>query len=879
MDILELLDYAFFRNALLGSLLASIACGIVGTYVVTRRLVFISGGITHASFGGLGIGFYFGLNPIFSAMVFSVFSAFGIQWLSRKQGVREDSAIAVFWSLGMAVGIMLTFLTPGYAPNLSEYLFGNILTITRTDIVSLAMLTSVLCLFFAVNYHAIVSVSFDTQFARTRRVNTRFMEYAMMLFVAVTIVLSIRLVGIVLLMSLITVPQMTANLFTVKYSRIIGLSILISLVGCVAGLMLSYYLNVPSGAFIIFVLILMFAAGKAIKAITRRKIVPFVIIFMITGIIGACSNFPQSNSEHLLQQAKDLMDTRPDSAMSLIDSILFPKENLSHENYMDYLITRVEARYKNYRPIDEDTLIFQARDYFAKHGKKILETALAYYYSGCVYREQQKYDIAMQHYKIAEEYAEKISNANLEGLIFYHIGELLQHQGLYDKALDSYLSARAQYQGMPEKQAQCLSAAGRMLVLLDKTDSAIALFEEGIELAQEMDNPSLKSLLFQNLGVAYKEEEKYDEAEKYFRLSYVFSGDSLERPRYYLNFAELYAQMGKSDSVAAYIRKLKQSLTQIQDPYLKIGMLRNLAESERSVGNYDGAFDYLYAYADEMENITEARMRQSVYEVQQKYNLEQARNRHQRQTAVYKNWIFSLSGLVLACAMGFLLYFLSQKKKLIRMYETIDTLRKMSDDQQLFNEAQLSDKVRTYQLLEEENERLKEQVANYRGESTKEREGELMRQTKEWKESYAWNSREKNNVLRNALLWQLDVVSKVADLDKIERDGSSAAMLKEFKKIVYKGNFENHYQMIVSFFNRFDETIIEKIRALMPHINQQELLVCLLTYVGLSVKEISSLLPLTRNTIQAYRGKIRRYLNITDGEMDTATYLRNMLDR
>lgn len=265
MDIIELLDYAFFRNALLGSFFASIACGIIGTYVVTRRLVFISGGITHASFGGLGIGFYFGLNPIFSAMIFSVFSAFGIQWLSQKQGVREDSAIAVFWSLGMAVGIMLTFLTPGYAPNLSEYLFGNILTITRSDIVSLAILTSVLFLFFAVNYHAIVSVSFDTQFAQTRRVNTRFIEYAMMLFVAVTIVLSIRLVGIVLLMSLITVPQMTANLFTVNYSRIIYLSVGISFVACVVGLLLSYYLNVPSGAFIIFVLIVMFFAGKIVK--------------------------------------------------------------------------------------------------------------------------------------------------------------------------------------------------------------------------------------------------------------------------------------------------------------------------------------------------------------------------------------------------------------------------------------------------------------------------------------------------------------------------------------------------------------------------------------------------------------------------------------
>lgn len=271
MNLLELFDYAFFRNAVLGSLLASIACGIIGTYVVTRRLVFISGGITHASFGGLGIGFYFGLHPIFSAMVFSVLSAFGIKWLSDKQGVREDSAIAVFWSLGMAIGIMLTFLTPGFAPNLSEYLFGNILTITQTDIVSLLLLSATLFLFFAANYHAIVSVSFDTQFAQTRRVKTNIIEYVMMFFIAATIVLCIRLVGIVLLMSLITVPQMTANLFTVNYSRIISLSVGISFVGCVVGLLLSYYMNVPSGALIIFVLIVLFFVGKGVKALGANK--------------------------------------------------------------------------------------------------------------------------------------------------------------------------------------------------------------------------------------------------------------------------------------------------------------------------------------------------------------------------------------------------------------------------------------------------------------------------------------------------------------------------------------------------------------------------------------------------------------------------------
>lgn len=271
MEMLELLEYAFFRNALLGSFFASIAVGVIGTYVVSRRLVFISGGITHASFGGLGIGFYFGLNPVISALVFSIFSAFGIQWMSQKQGVREDSAIAVFWSFGMAVGIMLTFLSSGYGPGLSEYLFGNILTITTADIYSLILLSALLLLFVIANFHAIVSISFDTDFARTRRIKTKIIEYIMILFVAVTIVLSIRLVGIVLLMSLLTVPQMTANLFTVSYFKIMIYSIIISFVGSVTGLLLSYYLNVPSGAFIIFVLIIIYILARIVKRLMPNR--------------------------------------------------------------------------------------------------------------------------------------------------------------------------------------------------------------------------------------------------------------------------------------------------------------------------------------------------------------------------------------------------------------------------------------------------------------------------------------------------------------------------------------------------------------------------------------------------------------------------------
>ena len=264
---MDLLQYTFFQHALLGSLLASIACGLVGTYIVTRRLVFISGGLTHASFGGIGLGLYTGISPILSAALFAVLSAFGVEWLSKRKDMREDSAIAVFWTLGMALGIMFTFLSPVFAPDLSAYLFGNILTITASDIALLGVLSVVLVVFFGLYLRPIVSIAFDREFARSQGLPVEFFEYALMLFIALTIVACLRMVGIVLVISLLTIPQMTANLFSHRFHRIIWLSIGIGYLSCLGGLLLSFYLNVPSGASIIFFSILIYAVCKTGKSL------------------------------------------------------------------------------------------------------------------------------------------------------------------------------------------------------------------------------------------------------------------------------------------------------------------------------------------------------------------------------------------------------------------------------------------------------------------------------------------------------------------------------------------------------------------------------------------------------------------------------------
>lgn len=269
--MIDILQYTFFQNALIGSLMASILCGFIGTYIVTRRLVFISGGITHASFGGIGLGVFLGINPIISGMLFSVLSAFGIQWISHHGDIREDSAIAVFWTLGMSIGIICCFMSPEFIPDLPSFLFGSILTIEKTDLWILGILTLIVALTFCFFLRPIQSIAFDETFARSQKLPVTFIEYAMMAFIALSIVSTLRMVGIVLAISLLTIPQMTANLFTFSWKRMISLSILIGWIDCLLGLSVSYQLDVPSGASIIFCSVVIYSICKLVQKISIKQ--------------------------------------------------------------------------------------------------------------------------------------------------------------------------------------------------------------------------------------------------------------------------------------------------------------------------------------------------------------------------------------------------------------------------------------------------------------------------------------------------------------------------------------------------------------------------------------------------------------------------------
>ncbi len=265
--MLDLLTYPFFQRALIAALLVSIACGLIGTYIVSRRIVFLGGSISHASFGGIGIGYYFGFNPIIGAAFFAVFSAFTIEYFTRRTQMRTDTLIGILWSFGMAIGIIFIFITPGYAPNLMSYLFGSILTVSYFDLGVMGGVTSLAIITFLALYREILYLAFDEEFAVTQGLPVKLINYIMLGLIALTIVINIRVVGIILVISLLTIPQATAGLFTSNFKKLIWYSIFFAFLSSMSGLMASHFLEIPSGASIIFASVIIYSIAR-----TGRKI-------------------------------------------------------------------------------------------------------------------------------------------------------------------------------------------------------------------------------------------------------------------------------------------------------------------------------------------------------------------------------------------------------------------------------------------------------------------------------------------------------------------------------------------------------------------------------------------------------------------------------
>jgi zinc transport system permease protein len=247
----ELLSYGFMRNALMAGALVSLACGIIGTLVVLKRLVFIAGGVAHTAYGGVGLAFFLGVNPVLGAVVFSLVASFIMGAIQRKTRQRPDTLIGVMWAIGMAIGIIFTDLTPGYKADLMSYLFGSILAVTRADLWLMLGINIILIGLVVAFYKEFQASAFDETFARVRNLPVDLLYLILITMIGLVVVMLMRVVGLIMIIALLTVPAAIGSMFLMSMKRIMWVATGLSLVLTTGGLLLSYFLNLTSGATII----------------------------------------------------------------------------------------------------------------------------------------------------------------------------------------------------------------------------------------------------------------------------------------------------------------------------------------------------------------------------------------------------------------------------------------------------------------------------------------------------------------------------------------------------------------------------------------------------------------------------------------------------
>lgn len=265
--MIESLQFEFMRNAVLAAFFASLACGIIGSFVVVNRLVFLAGGIAHAAYGGIGIAFFFGIPYIYGTIGVALAAAFLMTAVAIKAKSRSDTFIGVLWAVGMATGVILLDLTPGYHADLMSYLFGSILAVPSTDIWWMSGLGAATLILTVVYYRDILAISYDDEFAKLRGVPVNLLYFIFIALVAVSIVFVIRVVGLILVIALLTIPPYIAEKYVRSLMAMMALSVILSVIFNMSGLWLAYTYDLTSGATIIMVAAAGFFASMGITAI------------------------------------------------------------------------------------------------------------------------------------------------------------------------------------------------------------------------------------------------------------------------------------------------------------------------------------------------------------------------------------------------------------------------------------------------------------------------------------------------------------------------------------------------------------------------------------------------------------------------------------
>jgi zinc transport system permease protein len=252
-EMIEALSFQFIQHAIIAGVLVSLAAGIIGSLIVVNRMVFLAGGMAHASYGGIGMAVYFGFPIFLGASVFAVASAMIIASLTMHTRHRMDTFIGLIWAVGMAIGVIFIDLTPGYNVDMMSYLFGSILAVSSQDIYFMAALLGIIVFVITFWYRDILAVSYDSEYAALRGVNVKFFYTLILILSALTVVIAIKVVGLILVIAMLTIPVYIAEKLSNSLLSMMLSSGLIATVFTISGLWFSYTYNLTSGASIILI--------------------------------------------------------------------------------------------------------------------------------------------------------------------------------------------------------------------------------------------------------------------------------------------------------------------------------------------------------------------------------------------------------------------------------------------------------------------------------------------------------------------------------------------------------------------------------------------------------------------------------------------------
>lgn len=540
-----------------------------------------------------------------------------------------------------------------------------------------------------------------------------------------------------------------------------------------------------------------------------KKVIPTLIyLSFLLQLLGVSCKKQHVEVELILQKAETFVEQNPDSALVLLHEIT-DAQKLKKELYYQYFLLEIQAKYKSYKDITADTLIFSIRDYYNNKNDKE-KAGLATFYCGRVFQEQKNNKKALQQFLDAEQYLEQSDNLSLKGLCQSAIGKIYYNQLFKEKALVHYKLAKDYFRQAENYKNEIIvcNLIGNCLLIQEKLDSAFMCYHNALKLADKYNYKKGQADLRVGLGVAYRENQNWEQSELYFRKAWAFSNDSLQKARLSTNLAQLFELQGKNDSCVYYLQQALAYLPQQSDNYLAAKIYKTWSDIEIKANNFQNALKKYELYCDYVTLIFDENRNRAVIEIEEKYNYQLIENRN-KQLLIERQRIllFFLLLLILLGTFIFLLFRYS-----------IQNRRKLKDTEQ---------KVRQLKKLARD-----------------------------------FDDREES--FRSVLIRHFDIIKKAALLEgylKEDERKKGQRLLRKFNEVVY-GQKKLDWEVLYQTLNKLSNGFFKQFKEQFTQLDKSEFRICCLLYVDFNNTEIAIILNYSINTIQAKKSLIRKKLGI-----------------